>query len=447
MKHVLRAFILTAALGSSLGAQEPAPEAVTAPSADGTVDRVVAVVGGTPILLSDVMEQVNALRAANRPIPTDSAGRLALMREVVERLIDEELLLSRAKVESVTVEDGDISAPVDQQISRVRGQFTNDAEFRTALRRSGFGTPEEYRRWLLDQQRRQALQQKLFEKLRSGGKLPPAPVTDKQVNDYFAQNANNIPQLPPTVTFRQIIIAPKATPAARSAAFAKADSLYAEISKGGDFESVARRESMDPASKDLGGDLGWQRRGQFVRAFEQVVFNIRPNVVTPPFESPFGWHIARVDRVQANGGERKVRHILIRARIDSTDIAAAQKEAEEVAAALRAGADFDTLAARHHDSAEERSTGAPFPVSQLPETYQKALEGKGAGEVTDAFRIEDQRRGVPKFVVVSVTARSEARQASANDFREQIRQQLAQEGGIRRLLDQLREQTYVSVRL
>ncbi|HJU89143.1 MAG TPA: peptidylprolyl isomerase [Gemmatimonadaceae bacterium] len=450
MKLIFRALLLMAALTSSVAAQD-STIAVAPPPApsngDGIVDRVVAVVGTTPILLSDVMEQVNALRAANREIPTDSAGRAAMMREIVERLVDEELLLARAKVESVTVEDSDVSAPVDQQVSRVRGQFVNEAEFRTALRRSGFGTPDEYRRWLLDQQRRQALQQKLFEKLRSGGKLPPAPVTEKQVEEYFAQNSNRIPQLPPTVTFRQIIVAPKPTEAAKSAAYAKAESLYVEITKGADFESVARRESMDPASKEIGGDLGWQRRGQFVRNFEQVVFNIRPNVVTPPFETPFGWHIARVDRIQPTGGERKVRHILIRPKIDSTDVAAAQKEAQDVADALRAGADFDSLATRHHDPGEERSTGAPFPVSQLPESYQKALEGKKAGEVTDAFRIEDQRRGMPKYVVVSITARSEARQASANDFREQIRQQLAQEGGIRRLLDQMRKQTFVSIRL
>ncbi len=441
MKRLLLALLMMAAAGP-LAAQEPQP-----PSGEAMLDRIVAVVGSTPILLSDVMEQMNAMRAANRPMPEDSAGRAALTREIVERLIDEELLILRARAESVTVEDSDLSAPVDQQISRVRGQFQSDAEFRTELRRAGFGTPEEYRRWLLDQQRRQAVQQKLFEKLRAGGKLPPAPVTEQNVSEYFERNRERIPQLPATVTFRQIIVAPKASEEAKRAAYAKAESLYTEITRGGDFESVARRESMDPASKDIGGDLGWQRRGQFVRNFELVVFNIRPNVVTPPFETPFGWHLARVDRIQPGGGERKVRHILIRPQIDSADIAAAEKEAQDVAAALRAGQPFDTLAVRHHDPAEERSTGAPFPVQQLPESYQKALEGKESGAVTDPFRIEDQRRGVPKFVVVVVTNRSEARAASVGDFREQIRQQLAQEGGIRRLLDQMRSQTYVSVRL
>jgi peptidyl-prolyl cis-trans isomerase SurA len=440
MKQILRALFLAAAYVAPAAAQD-------APARTQPVDRIVAVVGTTPILLSEVMEQMNAMRASNRPIPQDSAGQATLMREIVDRLIDEELLILRAKAESVTVEDGDLSAPVDQQISRVRGQFASDVEFRAELRRAGFGTPEEYRRWLLDQQRRQAVQQKLFEKLRAGGKLPPAPVTEQNVSEYFDRNRERIPQLPATVTFRQIIVAPKATDAAKRAAYAKAESLYTEISKGGDFESVARRASMDPASKDLGGDLGWQRRGQFVRNFELVVFNIRPNVVTPPFETPFGWHIARVDRVQPGGGERKVRHILIRPQIDSADIAAAEKEAQEVAVALRAGEPFDTLAAKHHDPAEERSTGAPFPIQQLPESYQRALEGKDAGAVTDPFRIEDQRRGVPKYVVVVVTARSAARAASVGDFREQIRQQLAQEGGIRRLLDQMRSQTYVSVRL
>lgn len=430
--------VLLAVAASSAAAQDGASNGVM-------VDRVVAVVGSKPILYSDVLEQVNAMRASGREVPEDEAGRSALAREVVERLIDEELLLLRAAAESVTVEDAEVSGPVDQQIARVRGQFQTDAEYRAELRRAGFGTPDEYRRWLLDQQRRQALQQRLFEKLRQTGKLPPAPVTERDVEAYFQQHKDRIPMIPATVTFRQIIVAPTPTDTAKRAAYAKAESLYVEITKGADFEMVARRESMDPASREIGGDLGWQRRGQFVPEFERVVFNIRPNVVTPPFETPFGWHVVRVDRVQP--GEVKVRHILIRPAIDSADIAGAQREAEQVAAALRRGASFDSLAERHHDRAEERSTGAPFPVEQLPQSYQTAIEGKETGDVTDPFRIDDQRRGVPKFVVVQISARAPAHEASVSDFREQIRQQLAQEGGIKRLIGQMRDQTFVSVRL
>jgi peptidyl-prolyl cis-trans isomerase SurA len=438
MRALTLALLLATAAALPAAAQGGAPDEIL-------VDRLVAVVGSKPILWSDVLEQVNSMRASGRQIPEDSAGRAALSREIVERLIDEELLLLRAEAESIKVEDAEISGPVDQQVQRVRGQFQSDAEYRAELRRAGFGTPDEYRRWLLDQQRRQAMQQRLFEKLRQTGKLPPAPVTERDVETYFQQHKDKVPQIPATVTFRQIIVAPKPTDAAKRAAYAKAESLYVEITKGADFEMVARRESMDPASKEIGGDLGWQRRGSFVPEFERVVFNIRPNVVTPPFETPFGWHVVRVDRVQP--GEVKVRHILIRPAIDSADIAAADSEAHGVADALRKGADFDSLAAVHHDRAEERSTGAPFPVEQLPQSYQTAIEGKDTNDITDPFRIEDQRRGMPKFVVVQISARAPAHEASVSDFREQIRQQLAQEGGIKRLLDQLRDQTFVSVRL
>src|SRR5687768_2933333 len=63
------------------------------------VDRVVAVVGDQPILWSGVQERVYEKRASGMPIPSDSAGALALARTVVGELVDEELLLAKAKQE------------------------------------------------------------------------------------------------------------------------------------------------------------------------------------------------------------------------------------------------------------------------------------------------------------------------------------------------------------
>jgi peptidyl-prolyl cis-trans isomerase SurA len=440
----MKRIVLLAALALLGSSAARAQEAETVP-----IDRVVAVVGNEVILWSDVLEEINVMRAQGRELPKDSTAQMAIARQIIERLIEAELLVQRAHQDSVQVEDAEIVPAVDQRMRQVRGQFQTEEQFQNLLRQSGFGTSEEYRRWLMDEQRRNALQERLIQKLRQEGKLPPAPVSEAEVQKFFEENRGQVPRLPATVTFRQVVVPVKPSAKARDAARIKAESLLVEIRRGGDFEQIAKRESMDPASRETGGDLGWRRRGGgtegLVPEFEYVIFRMGPGQVSPVFETTFGFHIARVDRVQP--AEVKARHILVRPALDSVDVAAARVRADSVAAAWRAGASFDSLIAKFHDPIEERSIPNPFPRTQLPEAYQKAIEGKSMNEIVDPFAIEDAARGVPKFVVLQLTSVEQEREPSLAEFRQQIREQLAQQKAVRRLFENLREATFVSIRI
>jgi peptidyl-prolyl cis-trans isomerase SurA len=440
---------------SAIGAQTPVappatplpPTAPTPAAASDTLplERIVAVVGDRPILASDLAEKLNQRRAAGLEMPTDSAAARALELQVLTELIDEEILLNRAREEKIEVTDADLQPTVEAQLKRLRGQFKSDAEYAQALRGSGFGTPEEYRRWLNDEARRAQTQQKLISKLRQDGKIIPVPVSETDVTEAFEKNRGTLPKRPSTVTFRQIVIAPKASQAARMAAMAKAESLIVELRRGGDFEQIAKRESMDPGSKDVGGDLGWNRRGVMVPEFERMMFALAPGSISPVVETSRGFHIIRVDRVQP--AEVKARHILIQPRIDSADVVSARVRADSVAALWRAGADFDSLVAKYHDPEEEKGSLQPFDRTQLPETYRTAFEGKGTGEFIAPFPIEDRSRGVPKFVVAQILQANEGGEYTVSDFRTTIRDQLAEERAIRRLIDSMKQETYVSIRM
>ncbi len=433
------AVVFAAPLAAQLGTPQQAPGGPPA------VDGVVAVVGTTPILRSDVEERLAQARASGQKMPDDSAGQQLMLKGILDAIIDEELLVQKAKEEKIEVADNDVNADVDKRMQTIRARFTTEKEFRDELKRSGFGTVDEFRRWLADQSRRNQLQQKLFEKLRTDGKLAPASVTPAEVDEFFAKNSSQLQKLPATVTLRQIVVAPKPSPKEDSVAIAKAESLYVEIQKGGDFEQIAKRESMDPSTKELGGDLGWRRRGDFVPEFDRVYFGIRPGVVSPPIKTVFGYHLIRVDRVQP--AEVKGRHILIRAKLDSADIQAARVEAAEVAKEWRAGVAFDTLRVKHHDPSEESSIPQPFPQSQLPKEYQTAIAGHKANDILDPFVIEDKTRGTPKFFVVQIVTISAEHEPTVADWREKIRDQLSEEKAIRRYLDGLRKESYVSIRI
>ena len=424
------------------------PRSAQADSGDLPVDRVIAVVGDRPILLSELTEELSERRARGLKIPTDSAEWMETARGVLQEMIDEEAIVQHAlRDTSVHVSDLDVQNSADAQVKRVRSQFKTDAEFAQALKSGGFGTPEEYKRWMNERSRRNALQEKLFAKMRQAGKIVPVPVSEQDVNEAFEKSKSNLPKRPATVSFRQIVVPTIASPKAKEAARAKAESLLVEIRKGGDFEQIAKRESMDPGSKELGGDLGWNRRGQMVPEFDRWMFALAPGQMSPVIETPFGYHIIRVDRVQP--GEVKARHILIKPHIDSADIAAAKLRADTVKMLWEGGANFDSLAAKYHDNAgqEEKGSLQPFDRSQLPDSYRTAFEGKGTGAFIDPFPIDDPARGAKKFVVAQIIKADDGGDYTLSDFKNQIRDQLAQERGMRRVIDQMRKDLYVSVRL
>jgi peptidyl-prolyl cis-trans isomerase SurA len=439
IKHLLIAAALAPA---AVGAQTPATSARSVtPSVP--IDRVVAIVGDQPVLWTTVLTTINQRRAQGLQVPTDTAGQNALARTVLNDLVDEEILVQKSKELKLEVTDADMVAAADRQIKTIRAQFKSDEEYRAELRKAGLGNPDDYRKSLIEQYKRQNLQQKAFAELRKRAK--PVNVTEEEVTAAFERSRADLQKRPATVTFRQIIVSPKASPAAKAKAKARADSLLAEIRKGGDFELIAKRESMDPGTKQLGGDLGWNRRGSgLVPEFEGMMFALRPGEVSPVIETPFGYHIIRVDRVQS--AEVKARHILIAPVIDSADVAAAKVEADTVAAQWRRGVPYDSLVAKHHDATEEKGVLQPFTRDSLPPSYQAALTGHKANDITNPFQLANPR-GAPKFAVLQVVTATEAGEYDPAEIREQIRAQLAEERSIRQLLDELRKQTYVSIRM
>jgi len=451
MNRILVSSLALAAAGA-LGAQEPVkPAAATAPI---QLDAIVAVVGDQPITRYDLREAVlTKIQAKAAKEPTDSISAFKLDSATLDEMIQDELLLQKAKELKIETPDADIAPQVDQQIRDIRGQFPTEAKFREELAKASLGSPEEYRKFLMEQYRRQATRQKVLQKLQQDGKIVPVNVTDAEISAEFERSKEFIPPKPATVSFKQIVIMPSATPAAKEVARVKAESVLAQLKSGADFEQIAKRESMDPLTKSTGGDLGWVRRGERVPEIDRWLFGtpyqtaLPPGQLSPVFETMFGYHILRVDRVQP--GEVKAHQILIAPKIDSADIARTAKLADSVADRLRAGAPFDTLARKYNDYAGKEETNIPeFERDKLPAAYQAALLTKKPGDIV-AFQIPGaaNRPDVPKYVVAQLLTVQEAGERTLPEMRELVRNELAQRGGVRRYIDGLKKQTYVSVRL
>ncbi len=409
------------------------------------IDRVVAVAGDAPILASQVEEEIFTQRGQQGPLPRTEPEFRALCRQVISDLIDAEIMVQVAMRDTtIQVTDQEISEGAEEQFRNVRRRFTSELDFRSELGRSGFQTPEEFRRWLTDSQRKAALRNRLLAKLREEGKLKPVQPTEKELRDYFEQFRGELPQRPATISFRNIIVAPRSQPEARERARVLADSILQELRKGADFATTARRFSQDPVSASQGGDLGWFRRGQMVAAFEAVAFSLKPGVLSEPVETPFGYHILQVQRVQP--AEVQARHILLMPEISEADADSALALATEIAAALRAGASFDSMARLHHDPGEEREAD-DVPANQLPDEYKEGVGAADSGAVVPPFAIRKTSGLRRKYVVMEVLRRRGEGPIAYEDVKDQIRRRLSDELATRRYLDRLRRSTYVDIRL
>jgi peptidyl-prolyl cis-trans isomerase SurA len=419
--------------------------ASVAPSQDSSfvVDRVVAVVGNRPVLASQVDEEMFSRQSQGVKLPTDPQGLDAVRQQIVSSIIDEELLVQQAQRDtSIKVTDEEIASGVEEQVRKVRSNFTSEVEYVAELKKAGFQTPEEYRRWLTDQQRRAAYQNRLIEKLRNDGKLKPVAPTEKEMKQFFEEQKSTLGNRPATLSFRQIVISPAPSPAAKARTKAQADSIVLQLRLGADFATAARRFSQDPGSKEQGGSLNWFRRGVMVPEFERVAFTLKPGMISDPVESPFGYHIIQVERVQP--GEVQARHILLVPEIDSAHIKAARTLADSVQRALVAGASFDSLQRLYHDRSAERQ-GENVPVTKLPENYAKAIGDAERGTTLPVFTVPSSGSR-EQFVVLQVTDRRPEGDIRYDDVRDRIRDQLGQQLAIRRYIDRLRQSTYVDIR-
>jgi len=419
------------------------PMAAARPDTTVVVDRVVAVVGNRPVLASQVDEEVFSRQSQGQHLPTDPDSLQAIRKQVVASIVDEELLVLQAQRDTnIKVTDQEIADGVEQQVQKVRANFTSEVDYKNELRKAGFQTPEEYRRWLTDQQRRAAYQNRLIDKLRQDGKLKPVPPTEKEMRAYFDEQRANLGNRPATLSFRQIVIAPHPSPQAKAKTKAQADSIVLELRRGADFAMAAKRFSQDPGSKDQGGSLNWFRRGVMVPEFEKVAFSLKPGVVSDPVESPFGYHIIQVERIQP--AEVQARHILLIPDIDSIHVDSARALADSVRRMITRGAPFDSLQRALHDPSAERQADN-VPVDKLPEAYAKAIGTDDSGAVAPVFQLPGAGTR-EQFVVVQVTGRRPQGDIRFEDVRDRIREQLGQQLAIRRYIDNLRRSTYVDIR-
>ena len=270
--------------------------ACTAPAADGNqqttaaapvpreLPAVVARVNDETIERWEVEAAVREITLANlHPLP--QAERDELMRAVLDRIIDHHLASQAARARGVAATE----AEVDADLRDMRSEQAGDRAFADRLATVGISAEQ------LRHQRRLSLDMTKLVRAAAG-----QAISDAAINAYYRDNRDRF-LLPEAVTASHILIRvnPDANPEQRAEARRKASGIRDQILGGADFGRTARDLSEDSGTALSGGLVGTFPRGQMDPAFDAAAFSVKPGEISDLVETPYGFHILRVDEHMA----------------------------------------------------------------------------------------------------------------------------------------------------
>lgn len=236
-------------------------------------------------------------------------------------------------------------------------------------------------------------------------------LTDKDVSESLVLEAYN--RLNKDVRASHILLKldQNALPKDTIAVYNRIMKVRDMITKGADFNKVARDSSEDPSAKENGGDLGYFTGMQMVYPFETAAYNSKVGQVTMPVRTRFGYHLIKVVDVRAAQGEIHVAHIMVRVPKEPNDslTRVAQSRINEALLALKGGMPWDTAVATFSEDKGSMKRGGELPWfgtgRMVPEFEKASFALKNVGDISNVVSTSYglhiikllEKRGVPSF--------------------------------------------------
>ncbi|MDP8306201.1 MAG: peptidylprolyl isomerase [Candidatus Chlorobium antarcticum] len=349
------------------------------------VDRIVAVVGSEVIFSSELDSREKMTRLQYPDLKNDQG----LRGSILDGLINQKIILTKARLDSVAINENEVSALADDRLRQLSRRFASkdamEGQFGKSL--------EGIRRDLADELRSQQMSDKLRRK-----KFVGVTIGYDEAMSFYRNNRGAMPTIPEEVSVSQILKFPGVTRAVKADARKKIEDIEKKYTKGFmSFPELARKYSSDPGSAQLGGDLGFVQRGELVKPFEDAAYGLKDGKVSGIVETRYGFHL--IQRLGREGRSIHVRHILV--AFDRSD----GDEAEAVALldAIRSGVlsgkgSFAAMAGKYSDDPVSASLGGAVLASGSSRPYldprslrpqlQKIIGGlKGDGDISRPEKI------------------------------------------------------------
>ena len=399
------------------------------------IDRIVAVVEEDVVLRSELDRAVRNIRAQYAGREDQLPPADVLERQVLERLILTKLQIARAQRSGIQATDEDVDAAIGRIAS---GNQLSVDQLRQQVERDGQSFAD-FRRSIHDEL--------LLQRLRQSFGQSRVTVSDSEVDAALAAQAGNMQY---HLAHILVAIPDGATPDQIATGQKKIEGIKALIDKGEmDFAAAAVRYS-DSQNALEGGDLGWRGADEIPASFASVIRGMTAGQVIGPIRGPSGFQLLKlVETRDASQDaatavtEFHARHIL--ARIDATHgDAQARAKIDTIAARLKGGADFATLAKEESQDENTRNQGGDlgwFASDAFGPAFGAQVASLSDGGVSTPFRSDAGWHIVQRLA----TRQGKGDQSKRDEMRQAIgRRKLEEEYG--RFLREMRGDAFVEIR-
>jgi peptidyl-prolyl cis-trans isomerase SurA len=348
------------------------------------LDRIAAVVNDGVVLMSQLDQQTEEVIQRLRQQKTELPPRNVLRKQVLERLVVEEIQVQRAERLGIQVSDEMLNGALDDVARRNNIGF---ADLPQALSQQGI----DYRDFR-DQIRRQMT----LQLLRQRDVIGRINVSPRELEQFMARQQNAPDQNAEyNVSHILISVAVTSTPEQVEAREARAREVHGKAVAGDDFAQLAVSYS-DSSTNIEGGSLGWRRGSQLPSIVAELVAKMKAGEISDPIRTPSGFHLFRLNEIRGGAQQAVVsqihaRHILLRTSELEDDQTVQQKLAAIRERILNGGEDFAAIAAVTSQDPGSAADGGDLgwagPGTFVPE-FEKQIERLNENEITQPFKTQ-----------------------------------------------------------
>ncbi len=308
---------------------------------DNVIDRTVAVVGNSVIMLSEIEE--NARMWAQSGLGSGENARC----EILDSIMSYKLYYTQALLDSLTVNQTAVESTVDSRLNYYYGYFGSVEATEAYFGKSEAQMRKEMYQMLLEQTLAQEMQQEITRTV--------PEVTPKDVREYYRSiDKENLPMIPTQYKFSQIVLYPDVERAElevreRLLEFRK------RILDGYKFSLLATMYS-ECESAVRGGELGMASKDLFWPEFSDAAMALKVGQVSPIVETPDGFHLIQL--IEKDKDKFNARHILLKPRYTVEDQIEAFTRLDSIKTAILTDSiAFEQAAKIHSEDPASRTNG------------------------------------------------------------------------------------------
>ena len=273
-----------------------------------TADKVVAVVGQSVVLYSEVERYSKALVEQSKQQGYTSQRDPRC--EALEHLIIQKLLYNQSQIDSLTVPMDRVAERVQQLVDEQILERGSVAALEMYYHKPIFNIREELRETIEEGAYASEMERTIKDKVH---------VTPGEVEKFVkGMSKDSVPIIPEQYVFAQIVRYPSNADEAKLRAQERLLELRERIINGDKFDMLARTYSEDPQSAIRGGDLGLMTKEMLVPEFAEAMMKLKPGQVSGVVETDYGFHLIQL--IEKIGSQYHARHILLKPQYTDMDM-------------------------------------------------------------------------------------------------------------------------------